>query len=238
MNNNKQPHLHDGHRKRKREQLIKMGFEGLEHFPEHEPLEFLLYYAIPRSDTNALAKTLIKEFGSLANVINADYHELLKIKGIGESAATLISFFRALSKLYLQKNIIIEAQTLSNSGLLKDFCQTLFIGVLEEEVHCIYLTDDLKLITHEKICTGKIGTVDIPTRKIARSILSHNCARVVVTHNHPAGTCIPSKADVDSTRKLQATCNELEAELIDHIIVARDGVMSLRENRFVKFGDN
>jgi DNA repair protein RadC len=220
------PHSHHGHRQRKREQFLK---SGIEHLPEHEPLEFLLYYAIPRGDTNPIAHELIKRFGSLAGVLNADYNDLKSVSGVGDNAASLICFTKLISKLYLQKQAQSEVARLFNAETLKEFCTSLFIGALEEEIYCIYLSDDLKLISHEKVCTGRLGAVEIPLRKITRSVLEYNCSRLVMTHNHPAGSCLPSRKDVDSTVKIRDMYAKMEVELTDHIIVGRDGTASMRE---------
>jgi DNA repair protein RadC len=221
---------HCGHRQRKKEQFIK---HGIEHLPEHEPLEFLLYYAIPRCDTNVIAHELINRFGSLTGVINASYSDLVKVKGIGENAASLICFTKMFSRLYLQKQLQEELEKLFNSTKLKEFCVALFAGVESEEFHCLYLTDDLELISHEKICTGKLGEVVLPIRKITRSVLEKNCSRLIIAHNHPAGTCMPSRADIDSTRSICDIYNKMEVELVDHIIVGRDGAMSMRECDYI-----
>jgi len=233
--NEKQPHLHHGHRKRKKEQFLAAGVDGLLHLPEHEPLEFLLYYAIPRGDTNAVAHTLIKHFGSLANVVNASYDELRKVAGVGDNAASLICYSQMFAKLYLQKHSGGELQDKFNVPRLKEYCQALFIGVLAEEIHCVFLTDELKLIAREKVGTGSIGEVVLPTRQIARSLLNYNCSRLVLAHNHPAGSCLPSRADIDATEQLRSTCVQLEVELVDHIVVGRDGVTSMRECGFAEF---
>jgi DNA repair protein RadC len=59
---------------------------------------------------------------------------------------------------------------------------------------------------------------------------------LVIAHNHPAGSCIPSRADVDSTGRLINLCRELQVELVDHIVTGRDGVTSMRECGFADFG--
>ena len=225
-------HLHHGHRQRKKEQFLK---SGIDHLPEHEPLEFLLYYAIPRGDTNFIAHSLIKRFGSLTGVLNADYNELMTVDGVGSNAASLICFTKMFSKLYIEKQGEEDLEKLFNSERLKEFCAALFVGVSEEEFHCLYLSDDLRLIGREKACSGRLGEVNIPVRKITRSILEKNCSRLVITHNHPAGSCIPSRADVDSTKNIRDIYKKMEVELVDHIVVGRDGVTSMREAGFLEF---
>jgi DNA repair protein RadC len=139
-------HLHHGHRKRKKEQFLK---SGIEHLPEHEALEFLLYYVIPRGDTNSTAHKLIKRFGSLVGVLNARYDDLLTVEGIGENSAGFIRFVQMFSKLYLQRQAqgLLEEQF--DVQRLKEYCAALFSDSVEEEFCCLYFTDDMKLIDYE-----------------------------------------------------------------------------------------
>ena len=79
--------IHDGHREKKRQQFLQ---HGLDSFAEHEVLELLLFYAIPRKDTNPIAHALMDRFGSLDAVLSAPVEELCRVKGVGESAAALL----------------------------------------------------------------------------------------------------------------------------------------------------
>lgn len=84
--------LHDGHRARVRQRFLT---EGLRGFESHQILEMLLFYGIPRRDTNELAHRLINTFGSLSRVMEAEYEDLLKVPGMTAQAATLIQFCRS-----------------------------------------------------------------------------------------------------------------------------------------------
>ncbi|MDR0222142.1 MAG: hypothetical protein LBI38_01205 [Oscillospiraceae bacterium] len=228
---NKNPrHNHHGHRQRKKAQFLENGLKGL---PEHEVLEFLLYYAIPYRDTNGTAHALIEKYGSLANVMNADYNELVKINGVGANAASLICFSRMLAETYLKKKAGGELLELFNSERLKNYCSSLFVSARNEEIHCLYLTDNLKLIFSEMVCSGTVGSVELPVRDIARAVFANDCSRLVIAHNHPAGSCMPSRADVEATGEILDVFRKMDVELIDHIIVGRDGVTSLRENGYM-----
>ena len=78
--------IHQGHREKMRQRFLK---SGLESFADHEALELLLYYAIPRRDTNPIAHRLMERYGSLTAVLSAPAEDLKKVEGIGESAAVL-----------------------------------------------------------------------------------------------------------------------------------------------------
>ena len=75
---------------------------------------------------------------------------------------------------------------------------------------------------------GTIGKVELSTRKFADFVVKNNCSRVVIAHNHPNGSCIPSKSDISATKYLCEILDTIEIELLDHIIVGRTGSISLR----------
>ena len=79
--------IHDGHREKMRRRFLTA---GLEPFADHEALELLLYYAIPRRDTNPIAHALMERYGSLSAVLSAPAEDLQKVAGVGESAAVLL----------------------------------------------------------------------------------------------------------------------------------------------------
>ena len=87
--------IHDGHREKMRRRYMESGLEG---FADHEALELLLFYAIPRRDTNPIAHALINRYESLSNVLNAPVEELASVEGIGENAAVLIRLVSQLNQ--------------------------------------------------------------------------------------------------------------------------------------------
>ena len=87
--------IRDGHREKMRRRFLETGLEG---FADHEALELLLYYAIPRRDTNPIAHALMERYDSLSGVLNAPVEDLEKVEGIGESAAILLSLVSRLSR--------------------------------------------------------------------------------------------------------------------------------------------
>lgn len=89
---------HEGHRQRLRRRFL---LEGLDNFDEVQVLELLLFYAIPRRDTNPIAHALLEQFGSLSGVLEAPVSALAQVPGMGENGATLLQLVTAASRYYM-----------------------------------------------------------------------------------------------------------------------------------------
>ena len=89
--------VHDGHRQRLLRRFIEDGLDG---FEPHNKLELLLFYAIPRRDTNEIAHRLLKTFGSFSAVLDAPIEELEKIECIGPSSAAYLKLLGQTAQAY------------------------------------------------------------------------------------------------------------------------------------------
>ena len=227
MPENKKENPHEGHRQRVKNRFLKY---GLDSFEDHQVLEALLFYAVPKKDTNELAHLLLNTFGSFDKVFEADYEELKKVKGIGENAASLIKFFQMLSRRYIYSTFVQDGEIrLNESKILKNYCKNLFKGEKKEVVYAIALDSDLYLMEQMKLNTGEPNKVDIPFRTLTEFAIKCNCTRMVLTHNHPNGSMIASRADIDATDDIAEQLESVDVELVDHIVVGKNGVTSIRE---------
>jgi len=219
-------HKHHGHRQRKKDYFLKRGIDDM---PDHEKLEFLLYYAIPTGDTNELAHRLIDHFGGFPEVVSAEYDDLLEVPGVGAHTASMICLFRMTARYFIMARKG-DLMLLNNTIALNNYCAAVFLDAYNEQVYCVFLDNELNLIDSEKICEGDFGKVNLPLRTLLQIVFKSRSNRIVITHNHPYGSCIPSRADVDSTHDLHEFLKKMDIELVDHVIVGRDGVWSMREH--------
>ena len=149
MKNQKQ-NLHEGHRKRLRQKFMS----GKELFKEHELLELLLSYSIPRKNTNELAHLLLDTFGSLQNVLNADSELLSSVDGIGENSACFLSLVGYVSSLCNNKKI--AKKELSSISLAKEHLIELFKDLDHEVFYVVHLNKNDKVIGLSKIDSERI----------------------------------------------------------------------------------
>lgn len=218
--------LHKGHREKYREKFLKTGLKG---FSKHNILEFLLFYSIPRADTNEIAHRLINEFGSLKGVLDAPVEALQLVEGVGANTAILIKLIPAMIKEYIDEDASRSQYIFSTQDAV-NFLSPKFIGLRNEAIYLICLDKNGKILKHCFIGQGGIDSMDFDARTIAADVLACNATTVVIAHNHPGGVCSPSKADADTTIKLKSFLNTIDVELADHIIFASEGYFSFLKN--------
>lgn len=226
MNEEKRKPHYLGHRERLRERFRRAGAEGLH---DYELLELLLTYAIPRKDVKPLAKKLIEKFGSLSGVLDAGQREL-QSEGLSSTTATLIGLVKELGGAYLGERMK-RKDLLSSPQAVVDFARAKLSGVPHEALMVIYLNVKNEVIDHEIIHEGTVDRVIIYPRRIIEAALAHHAAGLILVHNHPSGHPQPSGEDKRLTRAVTEAARTVDIQIVDHIIVGRDGYHSFREER-------
>ena len=225
--------MHEGHRKRMLEKFLKFGADALS---DHELLELILYFAIPRRDTNPIAHNLIDNFGSYNAVLNAEYEDLKAIPGVGERSAMLLKLFQQASKRYYTpttENIRFTTSLDASRYLISHF-----FGEAYEKFYVLCLDMKYRLVHMELISEGNHEQIVVYPRKIASVVLRHNASRVILSHNHPTGEPTPSLKDIETTKAITQVLNTLDTELVDHIIVSGNQYYSFRDRLVHKNEDD
>ena len=220
--------IHEGHRKRMKERFIK---SGLDDFAPHNVLEFLLFYSIPRGDTNPIAHRLIDAFGSLSGVFDATPEELMKVSGVGESTAILISMIPQMARKYLED----KADTVNVVGGCGDIGAYLlpkFVGRTNEALMMVSIDNKNKVISCSVVAEGTVDSAKVSRRKVMEEAMKVKATRVILAHNHPRGVAVPSAEDVAMTREIGRLFAQVGIELVDHIIIADDDYVSMAASGF------
>ena len=218
--------IHSGHRERLRSRFLK---EGLDNFEEVNALELLLFYCIPRKDTNELAHALLDHFGSFHQVLDATPEELMNVPGIGEGTATFLPLISATCRYYRvnQANNITALDTIEKCG---DYLVNYFHARRKETVILLCLDAKCKRIVCREIGEGSVNSASISARKVAEIALSVNATSVILAHNHPSGVALPSTDDVNTTKLIAKSLHAVGIVLTDHIIVAEDDYVSMAQS--------
>lgn len=208
--------LHAGHRQRMRDRFLANGLEG---FSDHEVIELMLYYAIPRRDVNELSHRLIERFGSYKGVFDADYDDLVMVEGIGEGAALMIKFIAAAWRKYAlgdaQQPYLYD--TIDKIG---HYAARLFVGVSVEKLYAMLFDNKMMLLDTVMLAEGSVNSVRISFRSIIDKAIKKNASSIALIHNHPNGKPYPSEADVKFTNSIRDLLDNVDITLVDHIIVS------------------
>lgn len=220
---------HAGHRSRMRDRYLKYGFDS---FQEHEILEMILYNCYTRRNTNDIAHKLLDTFGSISAVLEAPVDLLVKA-GISESVAVSLKMIPDICRIYYDNRNNTKSKIITLDTLGAYFSNK-FIGRSDECLYLLLLDSKGKELFCGVVSYGSINSSDVPVRKIVDLSLRYNAAFAVISHNHPSGVAIPSKADLYVTEVLFNTLKSVGVRLIDHIIVADDDCTSLRDTELSK----
>ncbi len=220
-----------GHRQRLRERFLKDEGKSM---ADYELLELLLTLAIPRRDVKALAKNLIKDFGSFAKVINAPQY---KLADYGLSQSTIAAFkvvVAAAIKMSWQELREKNDTVLSNFDYMIDYCKMALAHLEVEEFRVLFLNAHLKIIKEETMQRGTVNNVAVHPREVVKAALECGAMSVILFHNHPGGKASSSKNDMDVTKQICEALSPLGIKVQDHVIITADDYFSFRDNGLIK----
>lgn len=221
--------LVSGHRQRLRDRFRKGGAETL---PDYELLELVLFRAIPRRDTKALAKRLIARFGSFAQVVNAPDARLKEVSGVGDSVVTELRLIRAAA-LRLMQGEIASQPLLSSWTQVMDYLRAVQGFAEREQFRVLFLDKKNRLIADEVQGEGTVDHTPVYVREVVKRALELASTAIILVHNHPSGDPTPSRADIDMTRMIVSAGRPLGVQVHDHVIVGRAGYASFRALKLI-----
>ncbi len=212
----KKENSHKNHRNRLKEKVKKFGLECLEY---HEILELLLTYTIPRKDTNALAHDLINHFNSFSNVIDSNYHDLIKVDGVGPESALFLNVLAQFLEVYNKSKLESKIFTLNNTEQAVAFFRESY-RIKGNEFMVVACLSKTNRVIKTYLCKGKDETeVTFDLNQIINSINDTGVDSVVLFHTHPNGNVLPSKHDISTTQSFLNMCLIHGINFNDHIIL-------------------
>ena len=219
----------EGHRKRVSQRFTE---ENIDTIPDYVVLEKLLHGVIQRKDTCGIARELIRQFGGIPQVVDASVTELMKVPGIGETAANFIKFVPLFYRRYAtdkyDKPLLFNAPDIATKYMIEKF-----IGYEAETLMVLCMDSSCRMIVCRPISEGNTESVEINVRKILKFALSFDSARIIIAHNHICGNAIPSQDDIIATERILKSLREVGIMLDDHIIVSGGDCISMRQSGYL-----
>lgn len=217
--------LHAGHRQSMFKKFLSSSPDSM---PDHELLEMLLFYSIPRKNTNEIGHRLLNRYDSFHGVFDADYDDLKQVGEIGDNSATQIKLIEACIRRYMDSKAAPakEIATTEDAGKY-------FIDKLAKENHerllVLMLDNSDRIISCKCFGEGVVNYSPVSLRKLFQIVLACNAAGIYIAHNHPGGRTIPSNDDLSLTREIRDMCGRMDIDFNDHIIVAGEEYISVTD---------
>lgn len=218
--------VHSGHRERLRSRFLE---HGLDNFNEINALELLLFYCVPRRDTNPIAHALLDQFGSLDGVFQASIQELCQVSGVGETSAALIRLVPQLMKKSMTTKAMLT-DVIRSSEDAGRYLAPRFAFERDEVVFMLCLDSQKRVICCTEMGRGVVNSVETNVRRIVETALKAKAAAVIFAHNHPDGIAVPSVEDRLVTKQINSSLALVGIPLVDHIIFSGDDFVSFADS--------
>ena len=215
--------IHKDHRKRIKKRFLE---KGLDAFEDHEVLELLLFFCIPRKNTNPTAHRLLNRFGSLSGVLDAGFRELLREEGIGFTSALFITFISALTRRY-QMDKHRSRESFCDLDSIGRYLLNHYIGATREHVELLLFDARMHMTDHITLHEGATNSSDINSERIAEIVFTRRASCFAIAHNHPGGRCVPSNEDIAVTQKIYNDFKPFNIRMLDHFLIAGSEYMRL-----------
>ncbi|MBX5455073.1 MAG: DNA repair protein RadC [Acidobacteriia bacterium] len=217
-------HGTEGHRERMRARLLRAGPDAL---ADHELLEMVLFLAIPRRDTKAIARALLARFGSFGAVISASPHDLRSIEGLKEAGIAALKTVQAAALRLAQAEIKTQP-VLNNWDRLMAYLNAALARERIEQFRVLFLDNRNRLIADEAQTRGTVNHTPVYPREVIKRALELHATALILVHNHPSGDPTPSRDDIAMTNEVREAASALSIVLHDHVVIGNGRWFSFR----------
>ncbi|MFZ6693591.1 RadC family protein [Undibacterium sp. SXout20W] len=214
---------------RPRERLIKLGAASLS---DAELLAVFLRTGVRGKSAVDLGRDMVSHFGSLSKLFTASIKDFSAIHGLGNAKYAQLQAVLELSKRAINEELTINA-SLSYPQAVKNYLKLLLGHKTHESFAVLFLDIKNRLIISEELFRGTLSQASVYPREVVKAALLHNAAALILAHNHPSGSCEPSRADIDLTQSLKQALSLVDIKVLDHFIVANPHVYSFAEHGLI-----
>jgi len=201
---------------------------GPDALADHEMVEMLLFLALPRRDTKAIARAVMARYGSFAKAIAAAPQDLRAVDGLGEAGIAALKLAQAAA-LRLMRAEVVGTPVLNNWDRLMSYLNAVLARERIEQFRVLFLDVRNRLLADEAQASGTVNHTPVYPREVVKRALELQSSALILVHNHPSGDPQPSQDDIAMTREVKLAAAALSIVLHDHIIVGNGRWLSFRQ---------
>ena len=210
---------------RPREKLLSLGSRALS---DAELLAIFLRVGCVGKSAVDLARELLQQYGGLRQLLEASQSEFCKGLGLGNAKYAQLQAVLEMGRRHLSASMK-AGDLLTSPDLVRSYLSAHLRHQPREVFAVLFLDNQNRLIIYEELFFGTIDGASVYPREVVRRARAHNCAAVILAHNHPSGVAEPSQADCRITQRLQAALDLIDVRVIDHMVVGDTEVISFAE---------
>ena len=208
-----------------REKLLNQGPGALS---DAELIAVILRTGVKGCPVLDLSRTLIKKFGGIRNLLEANINALYAYPGLGKSKCAEIKVIVEIAKRYLAESLK-GGSALTNSEETRSYLTFCLRGRMQEVFACLFLDTKCRVIRYEEMFHGTVNEAKIYPREVVRRSLQLNASAVIFAHNHPSGDSTPSSADKMITERLKFALAAIDVKILDHLVIGEGRISSFAE---------
>lgn len=216
--------IHDGHRKRLREFMDKVGPYNMN---DINYLEYLLTFVIKRGDTNPIAHRLLDEFVTIDEIFDASYEALIKVKGVGDKTARFLQSMSVNCYMYNKSKALKRPYIKTNAEVI-NFLKAIIPPSINEQFVVLKMTKDYRVVNFKIFEGVSHSFVTFDSVKLGTYLIDHKTQFCLFAHTHPNSTSDPSQEDIKTFASLTNILNSLKITLFDNVILGKDDFFSSR----------
>lgn len=210
---------------RPRERMLQFGPGALSHA---ELLAVMLRTGTYAESAVRLGQRLLREAGSLRNLVDMSVEQLTAIKGVGPAKALQIQagieLGRRLARSAMEERVTIRSPQEAAGYVMEDMRY-----LQKEHFICLFLNTKNQVIGQETLSMGSLNASIVHPREVFRAAIKRSSASIICAHNHPSGDPTPSPEDIEITGRLAEAGRIIGIELLDHIVIGDRRFVSLKE---------
>lgn len=173
-----------------------------------------------------LSKRILKSVDNNLNAVGKlTIGQLMLFKGIGEAKAISIIAAMELGRRRRTEDAVVMTKVTS-SKVVFEIMQPIIGELPHEEFWIVYLNNSNKILSKAQLSKGGITGTLVDVRIVFKSALEMGATSLILCHNHPSGTLVPSDADKQITKKLKSAGDSLEIKVLDHLIITETNYFS------------
>ena len=216
---------------RPREKMLDKGASSLSNA---ELLAIMLRTGTGRNNVLEVAQTLLRRVdGRLDDLAAMSVEVLCETTGVGPSKAVTLAAAFELGRRWFSEEGVAKRSKVSSPKDVFRMMYPLLKGLEYEECWAVYLNNANQCLGKDRLSTGGVDSTVLDSKILIRRACEKKATGVILAHNHPSCSAMPSVADINRTKSIRSALKACEMSLVDHVVIGSRNYYSFSDETLV-----